>query len=173
MKNTVADISALIFVSGSPVSTDKLANLADISVEEVEEAIASISKILPDELGFELKEVAGGWRYVTKAACAEVIKRQFPPKVKRLSKAASETLSVIAYKQPVSRSEIESIRGVDALPTLKTLVEMDLVRAVGRQDAPGSPQLYGTTNNFLEKFGLTDLSQLPDIREVEELERTG
>ena len=89
---------------------------------------------------------------------------------KRLSKAAAETLAIVAYRQPVQKAEIEAIRGVDAIQTVKTLLDAKLIRIVGRDTTPGTPALYGTTDVFLEKFGLADLSELPSVRELKELE---
>lgn len=113
--------------------------------------------------------MGGSYQYRSLPSLKPTIQKMVTAKMKRLSKAAAETLAVVAYKQPVTRAEIEAIRGVDALPTLRTLLDGILIRIIGREDTPGSPALYGTTDKFLERFGLADLSELPTIREVTEL----
>lgn len=163
----VAQISALLFVSHKPVGVDRLAEVVGCTEEEVSDALAELeSSITPEQFGFSLVEVAGGWQLRSAPEARGVITKLVAPRGKRISRAAAETLAVIAYKQPVARSEIEMIRGVDALPTLKTLLDGKLVRIVGRTEAPGQPVLYGTTEIFLERFGLKDLSELPTVKEV-------
>ena len=166
----IARVSSLLFVASKPVSAEKISRAAKVRINKVEEALYQLQELYQDDVhGFSLHEVAGGWQFRTAPEAAEYIRTLIPKKVKRLSPAAAETLAIIAYKQPVERSEIESIRGVDALPTLKTLLDAKLVRIVGTQDAVGQPALYGTTTVFLEKFGLRDLSELPSIHELEKL----
>lgn len=163
-------IISLLFVCAKPVTSEALADAAHLEIAEVEDLLAQIREMFtPEEHGFSLHEVAGGWQFRTAPAATRYIRRLIPVKVRRLSRAAAETLAIIAYKQPVERSEIEGIRGVDALPTLRTLLEAKLIRIVGKQDSPGQPVLYGTTVAFLEKFGLRDLSDLPSLRELEQL----
>jgi segregation and condensation protein B len=165
-----AILCAVLFVSPKPLSTQALADAAKASIADVEEAIAQIRGLFDGQVhGFCLMEIAGAWQLRTNPAAARYIQRLIPPRAKRLSRAAAETLAVIAYKQPVQRAEIEAIRGVDALPTLKTLLDAKLVRIVGRADSAGHPALYGTTTAFLEKFGLRDLAELPTVRELEQL----
>lgn len=164
-------VSALVFSYARPISSEKLAEVLKVDSELVDQALIDLEEELGgSSLGFSLEEVAGGWQLRSRSDCALIVQRLIPPKAKKLSKAAAETLAVIAYQQPVGRAEIESIRGVDALPTLKTLLEAKLIRTVGKQDAPGNPALYGTTQKFLEKFGLRDLSDLPEVRDIEEIE---
>ena len=166
----VARACALLFVAHKPVKFDALKYAAHLTTEEVEQAIAEITEMFRDEThGFSLHEVAGGYQFRTAAGAAATIKRYRPPKQRRLSKAAAETLAIIAYKQPIQRTEIENIRGVDALPTLKTLLDAKLVRIVGHEDSAGQPALYGTTEEFLEVFGLMDLAELPSLRELTEV----
>ena len=161
---------ALLFVAVKPISAETLAEAAKLDLVEVEDSLSEIRELFQDDLhGFSLHEVAGGWQFRTSVAAAPYIRRLIPVKERRLSKAAAETLAVIAYKQPVERSDIEAIRGVDGLPTLRTLLDAELLRVVGKQDTPGQPVLYGTTPLFLEKFGLGDLSDLPSLREFEQL----
>ncbi|MGH7430063.1 MAG: SMC-Scp complex subunit ScpB, partial [Candidatus Methylomirabilaceae bacterium] len=121
-----------------------------------------------------LIDVAGGYRLVTKPEVSPWIQRLQGAKPARLSKAALETLAIIAYKQPITRPEIEAIRGVIIDGVIKTLVERDLIRILGRKPEVGRPILYGTSRNFLEYFGFRDLSELPTLKEIEALApRTG
>ena len=165
-----ARISAVLFVATRPMSIDALAAAANVKSSTIERSLPKIVSLYDDDLhGFSLHEVAGGWQFRTSPGAAASIQRMIPRGARKLSRAAAETLAVIAYKQPVQRAEIEAIRGVDALPTLKTLLDARLIRVVGRENSAGKPALYGTTTTFLEKFGLADLSELPSPREIAEL----
>lgn len=162
---------SILFVSTKLVSGSELSELTKHPREEVEEELERIiSDLEESSLGVEIKRIGESYQIRTKPKMSKVIHRMITPKMKRLSKAAAETLAIVAYKQPVSKAEIEAIRGVDALPTLKTLIDGRLIRIVGREDTPGSPALYGTSDFFLERFGLRDLSELPTVREIKELE---
>jgi segregation and condensation protein B len=166
----IVKLSALLFVAVKPVTVEWLSEVSRHEVGEIEEALIELSRIYTyQENGFALAEVAGGYQFRTAPQLASILRRVVPVKVKRLSRAAAETLAVVAYKQPVERAEIESIRGVDALPTLKTLLDAKLIRVIGKQDTPGQPVLYGTTTTFLERFGLRDLASLPSLHEFEQL----
>lgn len=163
-------VTALLFVAPRPLTAAQLAEHCEVSTESVEEVLTILQTELNAlEVGYEIREIGGSWQFRTRASAARIITKLIPPRARKLSKAAAETLAVIAYKQPVPRSEIEAIRGVDALPTLKTLLDAKLIRVIGREDSVGHPALYGTTPTFLEKYGLRDLSELPTIREVVEL----
>lgn len=163
-------VMAFIFVALKPITISELCTLTKSSEEDVSTIVNSLVEELNGmQLGIELKTIGESYQLRTKPYLGKVLQRLITPKMKRLSKAAAETLAIIAYKQPVSKAEIEAIRGVDALPTLKTLIDGRLIRIVGREDTPGSPALYGTTEFFLERFGLKDLSELPTVREVREL----
>ncbi len=167
----VASISAVLFVSGKPLSTEKIARaVRRTDVSKVEAALLEIKELYQEEIhGITLEEIGGKWQLRSSPRAKNTIQRLIPARARILSRAASETLAVIAYKQPVQKSEIEDIRGVDALPTLKTLLDARLVRVIGHEDTAGQPALYGTTQTFLEKFGLRDLADLPSVREIEEL----
>jgi segregation and condensation protein B len=119
---------------------------------------------------FSLKEVAQGYQIRTKSRYAPYVLKMIRSSPARLSRAAMETLAIIAYKQPIIRQEIERYRGVDVGGILRTLLEKGLIRIVGRKDLPGRPLIYGTTRRFLEVFDLKDLQSLPKLREIEELE---
>jgi segregation and condensation protein B len=118
--------------------------------------------------GFFLNQVAGGYQFRTRPEHMEWIKRLLQPKPLHLSKAALETLAIIAYKQPVIRSDIEYIRGVDCGGVLRVLLERKFIRVLGRRELPGRPLIYATTKHFLEIFGLKNLEDLPTPKEIEE-----
>jgi segregation and condensation protein B len=126
------------------------------------------AKYPPDASGILVEEVAKGVQFRTNPANQEYVRLLFDIKPLRFSRAALETLSIIAYKQPVTRLEIEQIRGVDCAGSLKTLMERRLVKVVGKKDVIGRPFLFGTTREFLEVFGLANLSDLPSMRDIEE-----
>lgn len=165
-----ARVGALLFASLKPLTTQHLAELTRTDIDQIEEVLESlIAKFIKEDIGFSLSEIAGGWQFRTAPEAASTVHKLISPKAKKLSRAAAETLAIIAYKQPVQRAEIEAIRGVDALPTLRTLLDFKLIQIIGREDSVGQPALYGTSKQFLEKFGMRDLSELPSIRELQEL----
>ncbi len=164
-------LESLIFVSEEPVTVKKLADLTGISDKgEIREALAELERdLIEQERGIIIAEVAGGYQFRTPPETAKYVSKMFEGRPQKLTKAALETMAIIAYKQPIVRGEIEKIRGVDSGGVLKTLLERELIRIVGRQDAPGRPALYGTTDKFLEFFGLKSLSEMPDLRELRDL----
>lgn len=167
-----AIVESLLFVSSEPLSVQRiLAVIGDVTKAEVTQALRSLGEELEQEgRGLRLAEVAGGFRLLTKQEYAGWIKRLDKSKsTAKLSRSALESLAIIAYKQPIVRSEIEEIRGVETSGVVRTLLEWKLVRIVGRKEVPGRPIVYGTTKYFLEHFGLNDLSQLPPLREFKEL----
>ena len=167
-----AILEALLFVSPEPVPVARLVSiLGTVSKAEVVQALGILTHDLDqDGRGVQLVQVAGGYRLVTKQEYGPWLKRMDKAKAaQKLSRSALESLAIIAYKQPLVRSEIEEIRGVETSGVLRTLCERKLVRIVGRKDVPGRPIMYGTTKFFLEHFGLQDLSQLPPLREFKEL----
>lgn len=170
MNELVRDVGAVLFASSRPVTVQKIVNVT----ESDQEAVLSALEILKEKvaelgIGVGLFEVAEGWQLRTTPDAAAVMERLFPERNKKLSRATLETLAIIAYRQPVMRSEIESIRGVDSSYTLKTLVDAGLISVIGREDSPGNPPLFSTTKYFLEKFGLKDLTQLPTEGELEDV----
>jgi len=171
-RELVAIVEALLFVSGEPITVAKLAGvIGGVSKTEVEQAIKSLTQQLEQEgRGIQLVHVAGGYKLATKAEYAPWLKRLDKAKAaQKLSRSALESLAIIAYKQPIVRSEVEEIRGVETSGVIRTLLDRKLVRIVGRKEVPGRPIMYGTTKFFLEHFGLQDLSQLPPLREFKEL----
>lgn len=168
----VALLEALLFANGDPLPLESLAAISKLADLEVREALAGLkTRYEQTNSGVELVEVAGRYQIRTKVFLAPFVRELKAGKPRRLSAAALETLAVIAYRQPVVRSDVEKIRGVDVTPTLKTLLERKLVRIVGHQESVGQPALYGTTDDFLKVFGLSSLSQLPTLRDLKELER--
>ncbi|HWP59086.1 MAG TPA: SMC-Scp complex subunit ScpB [Candidatus Acidoferrales bacterium] len=163
-------LESLLFVAVEPISARRIEEVLD-GVERKE--IASILDELRNEYesggrGIRLAEVAGGYQLRTASENADWVKKLHQLKPQRLSRATLETLAIVAYRQPITRAEIEKIRGVDVGAVLATLVERRLVRVVARKDVPGKPFLYGTTPEFLETFSLKDLSQLPTLKEAEQ-----
>ena len=171
MNNVKSIVEALIFVSDLPVSVDKIGEVLGEEVEkqEIAEALATIKQEYEARAGgIFIKEIAGGYQFRTGEDAAPWIKRLKAIKPLTISPAAMETLAVIVYRQPIMKSDIEQVRGVDVSGVLKGLMEKNLVRMVGRKDVPGRPIIYGTTRKFLEVFNLRDLSDLPSLKEIEE-----
>ncbi len=167
-------IESLFFVSETPMTVDTIKNILD------GETAAGIKSAIDDLVteyekrdgGFTLKEVAGGYQFRTQGRYNEWIKRLVKPSAPRLSKAALETLAIIAYNQPIIRSDIEHIRGVDSGGIIRMLMERKLIRVLGRKEIPGRPLIYSTTKTFLEVFELKDLKDLPTPKEIEDLSKT-
>jgi len=165
-------VEALVFASDAPVTVERL---KDILGETDRKTLLEILQDIELEFrqrrgGLCLMEVAGGYQFRTKAEFAPWVRKLRGVRPVALTPAAMETLSVVAYRQPVTRQEIEKIRGVDVSGSLKGLLEKKLVRIVGRKNVPGKPIMYGTTRRFLEVFDLKDLSELPTLREITEME---
>ncbi len=164
-------IEALLFSSDQPLPLTLLCEALETGPEEIGAALQRIGEeYAAREAGVELREIAGGWMLVTTAQQAEWVGRMLRGKRRmRLSRAALETMAIIAYKQPVTKSEVEAIRGVDSSAVLATLLERNLVTIRGRSKVVGRPLLYGTTTEFLDYFGLKDLSELPRPEELRAL----
>ncbi len=171
MENLKHIIESLVFVSETPLSVDRLkAILEDVDRRDIRLALAELQGEYEDRRGgFVLQEVAGGFQFRTHADYSDWIKKLLKPSPTRLSRAALETLAIIAYKQPIIRADIEHIRGVDSGGVLRMLLERKLIRVLGRKDIPGRPMIYGTTKEFLELFNLKDLGDLPSPKEISSL----
>jgi segregation and condensation protein B len=161
-------LEALVFASDSPIKTNELAKLASAQAKQVKEMLFELKADYALR-GVHLEEVAGGWVFRTSAQYAPFIRDLTKQKPVRLTRAQVETLAIIAYRQPITRPEVDDVRGVDSGPVLKLLLERDLVRILGKRDEPGRPLIYGTTTHFLEFFGLKSLKDLPTLREFTEL----
>lgn len=160
-------VEALLFVSDEPVSAARLSRVLDAGPGEVESTLAELAEeYRASERGFQLREVSGGWRLYTHPAHHDVIERYVLSwDTRRLSQAALEALAVIAYHQPVTRSGVNAVRGVNSEGVIASLAEKGLVREQGRDKNQGNAILYGTTRLFLERFGLKDISELPPLEE--------
>ena len=166
-------IEALVLAAPEPVSAARLADIVPgcteaLSKDLVRELNESYAK---EDHAFEIWEVAGGFQVRTRAEFSGYLQQLQRQRPLRLSQAALETLSIVAYKQPATRAEIEEVRGVDVGAVLRGLLERHLVRMAGHRDVPGRPLLYSTTRRFLEVFGLGTLKELPSLRELDELAR--
>ena len=160
-------LEALLFVSDEPVPASRLAKILESSGTEVDRALRELAaEYAEQERGFQLREVAGGWRMYTHPAYhAQVEEYVLSWDTRRLSQAALEALAVVAYHQPVSRQGVNAVRGVNSEAVISSLIEKGLVREAGRDKNAGNAILYGTTRTFLERFGLKDLSELPPLEE--------
>ena len=171
MSEVKSIVEALIFASPEPVTIKTLVKL--LGSEPKEDVIAAIDELRKDydrPGGLQLVEVAGGYQIVTRPQLHEWVRRLFHERTtQKLTVASLETLAVVAYKQPITAPEIAEIRGVNTAGVLGTLVERKLVRIVGRKHVVGRPFLYGTSREFLTRFGLNDLSDLPKVEDVSEL----
>jgi len=171
-------IGALIFGANRPITARELrqclhevaeadkdtAVFAEASLKDIEKEIQALHEELQlRETGFGVYEVAGGWRLQSNVSCGRWLKNLLKVKPQRLSQPALETMAIIAYRQPISKAEIEAIRGVGVSHIIKQLMEVQLVKIVGRSELPGRPFLYGTTGRFLEHFGLKSLQDLEQI----------
>lgn len=167
----VAALEALLFASPEPLPRERLAELLpELSAEELAAALAALrARTASPQSGLMLDEVAGGFRLATRPEMAETLARLSTVRPSRLSRPALETLAIIAYRQPITKAEVEAVRGVNIDGVVRTLGERGLIRILGRKREPGRPMLYGTTKPFLEYFGFQDLSELPTLREIETL----
>jgi segregation and condensation protein B len=163
-----AIIESLLFVAEIPLKVDKIKSILEVSDgNAIRDALTSLSEEYDSgNRGFFLSEVAGGFQLRTRPEYRQWVRRLKETRPPRLSRAAMETLAIIAYKQPVLRSDVEYLRGVDCGGTLRTLLERRLIRIMGRKDLPGRPMIYGTTREFLELFDLKDLSELPTLKDL-------
>lgn len=171
-RDLLAAIEAVIFVSAQPVTPKRLHEVfPEASMEDIEAALRALGELHGQEgRGLMLDRVAGGYRLATRPAVhAQVARFVQLERAERLSLRTLETLAVVAYRQPVTAAEIQEIRGVDPSGTLRTLVDRSLVKIVGRKKVVGRPFVYGTTAQFLKTFGLHDLSELPTLKELEEI----
>ena len=162
-------LEALLFAAEEPLNAKEVhESIPDVVSKNVPPYIQALDDWYSENRrGLTVQRVAGGWRLATRPEFADVIRRHLRGKIKgRLSRASLETISIIAYRQPVSRPEVDQMRGVDSSPVIRNLIERELIRIVGRAEAPGRPILYSTTEKFLEYFGLENLGSLPKPEEI-------
>lgn len=164
-------VESLLFVADGPLTIQKLSEVLEgVDKKDIRSTLDELQTELENgRRGIRLVEVAGGYQLRTAKVNADWVKKFLGGRPARMGRATLETLAIIAYRQPITRAEIEAIRGVDVDGVIATLLERSLIRAVARKDVPGRPFLYGTTPEFLQLFNLKDLSQLPTLKEMEEM----
>ena len=170
-KSLTSIVESLLFVHDQPLSLDRLATLLEehergdirLALDDLMEEYASAGR------GIVLAQVAGGYQLRSRPENADYIRRLTKSRGVKFSQSALETLSIVAYRQPITRAEVEYLRGVDSGGVLKSLLEKKLLRILGKKDVPGKPLIYGTTREFLELFGLKDIASLPTLKEIQEL----
>lgn len=167
MSDLKARVEAVLFSSDTALSMSKLEQVLEVDAQELRVALQQLQhECHQDGRGVVLQEVAGGFQFRTRPEYAPWVMQLRRTRHMNLSRAATETLAIIAYRQPVTRAEIEGLRGVDSGGIVRTLLEKDLVRVAGKKDAPGRPLMYATSARFLEIFGLNSLEDLPTLRDL-------
>jgi segregation and condensation protein B len=164
-------IESLLFVADGPLTIQRLGEVLEgVEKEDLRSTLDELQAELENSRrGVRLVEVAGGYQLRTAKVNADWVKKFLGGRPARMGRATLETLAIIAYRQPITRAEIEAIRGVDVDGVINTLLDRSLIRAVARKDVPGRPFLYGTTPEFLQLFNLKDLTHLPTLKEMEEI----
>ena len=167
LNKELAIIEAILFLENDPINVKMITRISDLAENVVEEAIGQIkSKFQSEDHGMELVEISGGYTFSPKEEFWGILKEHYGKKNEdKLSRAAMETLSIIAYSQPLTKTEVENIRGVSADNMIRLLVKKGFVKEVGKKDVPGKPMLYGTTKEFLRVFRLNSISDLPKLEE--------
>lgn len=155
-------LEAVLFMAAEPLAADELGEILEVSPREAEAIAQELAAACADR-GLEVTRIAGGWQMVTRAEYGPYVAKLHKPERFRLSRAALETLAIVAYRQPVTRPEIDAIRGVNSDSPLDTLLQYELVCEAGRKEAPGRPVLYRTTESFLGHFGLNSIEDLPTL----------
>lgn len=165
-------LESIIFTAESSMSLDRLCDiLPEFDRDSIKKALAELAGFHDMRGGgMVLVEVAGGWQFRTRPDFQQYVVRQAKAKASKFSPSALETLAILAYRQPITRAEVEHLRGVDCGGVLKSLLEKRLIKILGKKDIPGRPLIYGTSREFLEVFGLKDLKSLPTLREIQALD---
>lgn len=159
-------IEGMLFVSPEPLTVEHVSKSLGIDELVVDTAMHELRLDYADR-GLQIVRIAGGYQMCTRPEMAEYIAALLKPQRPRLSRAALETVAIIAYRQPITQPEIDAVRGVNSDGVVKKLIDRNLIMQLGRKETPGRPMLYGTTEEFLNHFGLNDLSQLPELTDVE------
>jgi segregation and condensation protein B len=169
MEKETALVEAILYLETEPVDAASLVRISGLSAEVIEQVIEILKdRYSSDDHGVELVQISGGWTLSPKRELWESLKDRYGKKNdNRLSRAAMETLSIIAYSQPITRAEIEAIRGVSADNMIRLLAERNLIKEVGKKDIPGKPVQFGTTKDFLKLFRLNSIADLPKLDETE------
>ena len=164
-------VESLLFVADTPLTLDRLCSI--LEEHDRRDISAAVDELLAEYVegtrGIYLAEVAGGWQLRSRPENADYLRRLNRSRPYRFSNSSLETLAIVAYRQPITRAEVEYLRGVDSGGVLKTLLEKKMLRILGKKDIPGRPLIYGTSREFLESFNLKDLASLPTLKEVQEL----
>lgn len=170
LTNESALIEAILFLENEPVDLQNLAKVSGLSKDVIKNAIDRLISIYAGEgHGIEIIEIGEGYQFIPKESLWKTLQGKYGKKnEKQLSRAAMETLSIIAYSQPVTRSEIDNIRGVSSDNMIRLLMQKNLVKEVGKKDVPGKPIQLGTTKEFLQQFRLKSIAELPKLDEVEQ-----
>jgi segregation and condensation protein B len=171
--NLVAALEAILFVSDGPVALSDLCYACETKEKETEGALSELAKRLQETSGLQLVRIAGGYQICTKNEYAEAIARFLKPQKQRLSRSALEVLAIVAYRQPLTSSEIDIVRGVQSDHAIRSLVDKNLIAEIDRKQTPGRPILYGTTQHFLHQFKLDSLEELPPLQGEPQLEEVG
>ena len=167
-------LEALLLCSSEPLTLKSLSEILEAPQAEILAALGQLRQEYQETArGFEICEIAGGWMYASLPKFAPLIERLVKPRLSSLSQASLEVLSIIAYRQPITRGEIEEIRGVSCDSSVNTLLDRGLIQETGRKEVPGKPVLFGTTTDFLKYFGLTSLQDLPELGADEEEPQKG
>lgn len=164
-------VESLLFVADTPLTLDRLCSiLEEHDRRDISDTVAELlAEYGEGTRGIYLAEVAGGWQLRSRPENADYLRRLNRSRPYRFSNSSLETLAIVAYRQPITRAEVEYLRGVDSGGVLKTLLEKKMLRILGKKDIPGRPLIYGTSREFLEAFNLKDLASLPTLKEVQEL----
>lgn len=167
-----AIIECIIFTAESALSLDRLSEmLPEFGRDDITSALTALVESCEERGGgVHLVEVAGGWQFRTRPGFQQYVTRHIKARSSKFSQSALETLAIVAYRQPITRAEVEHLRGVDCGGVLKSLLEKRLVKILGKKDIPGRPLIYGTSKEFLEIFGLKDLKSLPTLKEIQALD---
>jgi segregation and condensation protein B len=170
LEKETALVEAVLFLESEPATEKTIGSISQLSIEVVQKCIENLKQKFADpSSGIELAMITGGWSLVPKTEMWTVLRERYGSKSEgRLSRSAMETLSIIAYSQPITRAEIEAIRGVSADNMIRLLLERNLIKEVGKKDVPGKPSQFGTTKEFLKFFRLNSISELPKLDEDEE-----
>ncbi len=170
LEKETALVEAVLFLESEPVTVDGIATISQLAKDVVENCLEALKeKYASENSGIELAMITGGWTLVPKKEFWDELKERYGNKNGgRLSRSAMEVLSIIAYKQPITRAEIEAIRGVSPDNMIRLLIERQLVKEVGKKDAPGRPTLFGTTKEFLKFFQLNSIQELPQLEPTED-----
>ncbi len=173
--NLKSIVESLLFVSETPLTLDRLCSiLEECDRKDIRASLDALcDEYARSERGIALVEVSGGYQLRSRPENSDYVRRFTKSRPAKFSQSSLETLAIIAYRQPLTRAEIDYLRGVDSGGVLKTLLEKKLIKILGKKDVPGKPLVYGTTREFLEVFNLKDLASLPTLKEMQELAESG